>query len=151
MTQRSNIARRQLRAFGAEAILFQQAPGYRSDNGRWVPGATVARNIRVSAQPMTEALAARVLPEGTRLTGQFRFYVLPVNVAPLRIGDMSTGRDIIRYAETNYRVSNVEPWGGYVVVFAERLDNQETLPDGSPALVLSGDDPVLSDGQQVVS
>ena len=149
--RRDAIVRRQILALAEDALVYHQAPGDYDDTGRFVPGATVARNIRVVAQPMTEALAARVLPEGTRLTGQFRFYVLPTaNVAPLRIGDMPTGRDIIRYSETNYRVSSVEPWGGYTVVFAIRLDNQETLPDGSPALVLSGGDVALS-GQRVVS
>ena len=138
-------------AFAENATLYKQAPGHR-DRGRWVPGATVARHIRVSAQPMTEALAARVVQDGTRLIGEFRFYILPaVNVAPLRIGDMSTGRDIIRHLDTNYRVQSVESWNTYVMVSAVRLDNQETLPDGSPALVLSGGDTALSGGQQAIS
>lgn len=64
---------------------------------------------------------------------------------------MPTGRDIIRHRDINYRVSSVEPWGVYAVVYAVRLDTQEPIPEGSPGVVTSGGDVVLSDGDRVLA
>ena len=64
---------------------------------------------------------------------------------------MPTGRDIIRHRDINYRVSSVEPWGVYVLVYAVRLDKQEPIPEGDPAAVLSGGDEALSGGDRVVA
>ena len=99
-------------------------------------------------------MLARVAPEATRVTGAFTFYVLPSmsTIAPLRTGDMATGRDIITYRSVNYRVSSTEEWGDdYLFVYAVRMDVQEPIPEGIPVAITSGDDAVLSDGQQAIS
>ena len=151
MQQSSVIARRQLLARAEDALLYQQAPGTYTQQG-YVYGGYVSRHINVVAQPPSEAVSARVLPEGTRVAGSFTFYVVgDLNVAPVRTGTMPTGRDIIRHRSVNYRVTSVEPWGVYVLVYAIRLDTQEPIPEGDPAAVLSGGDEALSGGDKIVA
>ena len=72
-----------------------------------------------------------MLPEGTRVSGVFKFYVLPdERIDPIRTGDSPAGRDIIRYQDVNYRVHSVMPWNGdHQVVVGIRIDVQ----DGAPA------------------
>ena len=150
---RSAIIRRQLLALAEDAILYQEAPGQFTEDG-YVAGQTVSTIIRVSGQPMTEAVAAQVLPEGTRIAGSFRFYVLPSeNVMPLRTGDFPTGRDIIRYREINYRASSAQPWAEtYTVVYATREETQDgPPPSGARARATSGDDFAESGSQRAVS
>ena len=153
--QRSRIVARQLLALAEEATLYQQTPRvYNETVHEWEPGATVAVSILVVAQPPSEAVAANVLPEGTRVSGAFKFYIAhDANVAPLRTGAMPTGRDLIRYQGVNYRVASVQPWyGDHLVVIAIRLDTQDgPIPAGAPGLALSGGDVAESDGVRVVA
>lgn len=151
--QRSRIVRRQLLALAEEATLYQQAPGAFTEDG-FVEGDVVATHIRVVAMPPSEAILARVEPEGARVAGSFTFYVLPeVSVAPLRTGDFPTSRDIIRYRNVNYRVSSTEPWyDAYAMIFAVRLEVQDgPIPAGARSAVRSGGDEALSGGDRVLS
>ena len=152
MQHSSVIARRQLLARAEDALLYQQSPGVYAQSG-YVPGGYVSRHINVVAQPPSEAVSARVLPEGTRVAGIFTFYVVgDLNVAPLRTGALPTGRDIIRHASVNYRVASVEPWGVYAMVYAIRLDVQDgPIPAGARSAVRSGGDEALSGGDVVVA
>ena len=144
--------RRQLLALAEDATLYHQAPGDRNEHGVYVPGATVSRNIKVVAQPPSDAVVARVGAEGTRVAGALTFYVLPsANIAPLRTGDMPTGRDLITHKEINYVVHSLEPWGDYLLANAERLDVQEPIIENPPVAMVSGGDIALSDSDRVVS
>ena len=148
---RSAIVRRQLLAFAEDALLYQQAPGQYTEDG-FQAGGYVSRHIDVVAQPPSEAVVARVLPEGTRVAGAMTFYVVgDLNVAPLRTGAMPTSRDLLRHRGVNYRVQSVEPWGVYVLAYAIRLDVQEDIPEGVPAAVMSGGDEVVSLSNRVLS
>ncbi len=127
MQHSSVIARRQLLARAEDALLYQQSPGAYTQGG-YVAGSYVSSHINVVAQPPSEAVVASVLPEGTRVGGIFTFYVVgDLNVAPVRTGTMPTSRDLIRHRSVNYRVSSVEPWGVYALVYAIRLDVQEDV------------------------
>ena len=151
---RNAIVRAQLRRFAEDVLLFQEAPGDRDDKGRWKPGAYGSKHVQTVVQPLSEAVRARVLGEGTRLEGGFQFYVLPsANVAPLRTGETTaTGRAIIEHREVFYYVTATEPWpDSYVLAIGVRIDPQPSLVEGVPSAMLSGGDVALSGGQQVVS
>ena len=91
----THLRKRQIAStFADTATVYEQAPGDRSDNGRWVPGAPTARSISVVAEPMSATQEAQVREAGARLYGGFLFYVLDEDIAPIRTGDNATGRDI---------------------------------------------------------
>ena len=149
---RSAIVSRQILALAEDATLYQQSPGEYTEGG-YVAGGYVSFPIRAVAQPPSEAIVARVTQEGTRVAGAMTFYVTgDVNVAPLRTGALPTGRDIVRHANVNYRVTSVEPWGTYALVYADRLDLQEgLLPERGRSSVRSGGDEARSGGDSVVA
>ena len=148
------IVRTQLAMFAETVLLFQEAPGDRDDKGYWKPGAYGSRHVEAVVQPLTEAVRARVLGEGTRIEGGFQFYVLPSlsTIEPLRVGIHATGRDIIEHRGIFYYASATEPWpDAYVLVIGTRMDPQPALVGGDPVVVTSGGDFVESDGNRVVS
>ena len=147
-----DYTRRSFHQFSEDALLYQQSPGTYTEDGI-VQGDYVSSHIKVVAQPPSEAVVARVSQEGTRVAGAMTFYVTgDVNVAPLRTGSLPTGRDIVRHANVNYRVTSVEPWGTYALVYADRLDLQEgLLPERGRSSVRSGGDEARSGGDSVVA
>ena len=154
MTQRSAIARRQLRAFAETVLLFQESPGDRDAQGHWKPGAYGSKHVQAVVQPLNDAVRARVLGEGTRIEGGYSFYVLPSlsTIEPLRVGLMPTGRDIVEYREVFYRITATEPWpDDYVLAIGERIDPQPTLVGGDLVVVTSGGDTALSGGNTAIS
>ena len=134
MNRPTHLRRRPISRSGKQAVIVQEAPGSYV-RGKWTPGAATERTVMVVMEPPSlqeTGLLAKVLPEATQLASVLKFYILDDDVAPLRVGDGATGRDLIRYAGTTYRVMRTEPWEGltgedtldHQVVYAVRLDVQ---------------------------
>ena len=142
----SRYARRSFRQFARQLKVYQQSPGQYTDDG-FVPGAVTSKLVDAVGQPLSEAIAARVLPEGARVSGGFEFYVnADANIAPLRTGDFPTGRDILQFEGVLYRTVAVQPWyHDHMVVVGERLDTQVAPVEGMSGTVLSGGDEALSE------
>ena len=100
-------------AFSSELILYRNQPGYRDENGRWVPGGFSANDIEGVSVPL-EGAEREVLPEGLRGKNTRRFFVTDTVIA---VSESSDG-DVIQDAGQLFRVQEVKRWPGFWEVTA---------------------------------
>lgn len=106
-------------AFLESATLLRPGAGHRNQHGEWVPGADTTTTVQLATWPVTgqERMA---LPEGLR-SDDIRTFCLRETVHPVEEGTDGTAGDRIRYGGTDWRIFQVEAWGGFTKAMGTRI------------------------------
>ena len=94
--------------FSSELILYRSQPGYRDDNGRWVPGSFLEIGLTGISVPL-EGSEREVLPEGLRGQNTRRFIVTETVNSVTEDAD----GDVLQDAGQLFRVREVKRWDGF--------------------------------------
>ena len=110
--------------FSETAELIMGGHGLRSE-GEFSPGDTHSTSIRLVTAPMTvpgqDATLRNETPAGVRRYSERKFWTVS-HPQPVRVGDVSSRGDIIRYRDVEYSIVGVSRYRGLTEITAVEKD-----------------------------